>query len=608
MQYNLKNINFKNIPSFLSNLNNFCLWSYSKKKTDSTEKSLKLPYGINKNSKGVIKSLKNKDYWVSMEFLASFLPVFPLKNEFGLGFVLKDTSIVAIDLDNCYENGEIIRDAKILMNSLSEAYIEKSPSGTGLHIWLNFEGEFPSSRNKSNIKLCNTKNKPVGSIEVYSGRDMRYVTLTGDQLYSDLTNSSIIFTKDHLGIKKLLKYFPEDNKSSNLVKINDDESNERIISRYKEEIIRRILNHEKSYIFDKLTAVVKEKNESENDWGFLYFVAGFLDKNNSLNKRVLKVILKEYRYRNKIKRSDYVEMTVSKLFNCVQLKNKIGIYVSQYILEKQNKIIVNKNEPSIIKTCNLMYFFNMDASKRGEFTFSTNEDNKMTFYVPQALDCHDLDFFIAILKEFNEFDEFKTVCIDELLQEKFISKSINVKKLAEHMNISYGGDFYKRLFKSLDKLSKVTIKYHKKLSSNGTVYTGTRFLLSYSREKKVNKASTTKILLNTFTSSTLYQATYNYALIDTKGRNKLLNSQVRYIYTYLCLKVKPGSKTIVSIHISTLLKLWGLTTNQNTLKKRKYRLVSLINEIINNRNNLEDFSLIKLSKDKKYLMVKREKR
>lgn len=84
----------------------------------------------------------------------------------GIGFVF-DNGFIAIDLDDCFEeNGTLTPSAQDVLDHFSGTYVEYSPSGEGLHLFV--RGEKPNKR---------TKNTKAG-IEVYDGKN--FVTVTGD--------------------------------------------------------------------------------------------------------------------------------------------------------------------------------------------------------------------------------------------------------------------------------------------------------------------------------------------------------------------------------------------------------------------------------------------
>ena len=82
-----------------------------------------------------------------------------------LGYVL-GAGIGCIDLDHCLEGEGPTRQAEQVLDSHPGAWVEVSPSGTGLHIW-GLAPEAPGTRRTINGL----------SIETYSVA--RYVTITG---------------------------------------------------------------------------------------------------------------------------------------------------------------------------------------------------------------------------------------------------------------------------------------------------------------------------------------------------------------------------------------------------------------------------------------------
>lgn len=82
------------------------------------------------------------------------------------GFVLNGDGIVCIDLDYCLDDAGLTPLAEAVLGRCPGAYVEISPSGTGLHVW----GRAQMDAGRKFAKLG-------GSVEVYpSGR---YMTVTG---------------------------------------------------------------------------------------------------------------------------------------------------------------------------------------------------------------------------------------------------------------------------------------------------------------------------------------------------------------------------------------------------------------------------------------------
>jgi primase-polymerase (primpol)-like protein len=85
----------------------------------------------------------------------------------GLGFVLDGDGIACIDLDHCFNGGELSSAAHRVLSWCPPTWMEISPSGDGLHIW-----------GTSSIDFTGYKTSVAGSpVEVYSS--LRYLTVTG---------------------------------------------------------------------------------------------------------------------------------------------------------------------------------------------------------------------------------------------------------------------------------------------------------------------------------------------------------------------------------------------------------------------------------------------
>lgn len=85
----------------------------------------------------------------------------------GLGFVLNGDGIVCIDLDHCIENGKASAVAQSIVDMMPGAYVEISPSGTGLHIW-----------GRAQLGKGFRFSYQEQSVEIYPNG--RYLTMTGN--------------------------------------------------------------------------------------------------------------------------------------------------------------------------------------------------------------------------------------------------------------------------------------------------------------------------------------------------------------------------------------------------------------------------------------------
>lgn len=100
----------------------------------------------------------------------------------GIGFIFAN-GFMAIDLDDCVEpDGTLNEMATSIYERFSPTYIERSPSGTGLHIFC--QGEKPNNRTR------------VPGIEVYAGPKNNFVTVTGDWIKS--TGTKVLYMQDEI--------------------------------------------------------------------------------------------------------------------------------------------------------------------------------------------------------------------------------------------------------------------------------------------------------------------------------------------------------------------------------------------------------------------------
>ena len=93
----------------------------------------------------------------------------------GLGFVLPESGISGIDLDNCiHEDGSISAWAKNIIARSNEAYLETSPSRRGFHL-------IGRTSRPDNIGKGPWAMPEEGKLEIYANT-RRYLTVTGSQV------------------------------------------------------------------------------------------------------------------------------------------------------------------------------------------------------------------------------------------------------------------------------------------------------------------------------------------------------------------------------------------------------------------------------------------
>jgi hypothetical protein len=149
--------NSHNFPAELANLPNWVCWRLE---PDKNNRPAKVPYcpatGRKANS-------GNPATWSSLELALRARAQYDYS---GVGFVFTEQSgVVGVDVDHCLEDGKLNKTASDILAKLPPTYIEISPSGQGLHIFL--RGALPAGGNR------NAKN----GVEVYA--KSRYFTMTG---------------------------------------------------------------------------------------------------------------------------------------------------------------------------------------------------------------------------------------------------------------------------------------------------------------------------------------------------------------------------------------------------------------------------------------------
>ena len=84
----------------------------------------------------------------------------------GMGFVLNGDGLCCIDLDHCVSDGRPSDQAQAFIDQFPAAWVEYSPSGTGLHLW-------------GRSQAAPGRRKSVGGLDVEFYTTGRYITVTG---------------------------------------------------------------------------------------------------------------------------------------------------------------------------------------------------------------------------------------------------------------------------------------------------------------------------------------------------------------------------------------------------------------------------------------------
>ena len=112
----------------------------------------------------------------------------------GLGIGLFG-NLCGIDIDHCIDNGVISSAAQEILDYFDGGYVEKSFSGTGIHLlfFCKEQHKYQKYYTKMNEKhLLDKGITGIGGLELYQGRiDNRYLTLTGNAISAKSNNYTV---------------------------------------------------------------------------------------------------------------------------------------------------------------------------------------------------------------------------------------------------------------------------------------------------------------------------------------------------------------------------------------------------------------------------------
>lgn len=387
----------------------FCLWKYEPAKTGSKPSKVPYTFKTNRLRKANIKLQAN---WLTGHNALEIAQASTKVD--GIGIILTNSNIFAIDLDNCInpETDQLLQHAQTIVDQFSHTYIEISPSGRGLHIL-----------GQGNLNLYGRNRSPENqNIEAYDGSSVRYITITGNlwndaaQLYFYREPSSVIqwfqatfFHQENIvpkqyATRKQARTNPEiilNNTLNQKLQSNDSTHSLNLI-------ISRIKNSKDSLLFNQLHQGIKiRKSLSEDDWLFCKIVLRYIPQNRvDIKKELLKQILLKYRPRPKLQRSDYINRTIDKIL-LTNLRN----YTTQARLSsfaKKNSINKKLNlvpASHIIKSCPMLQSIFLFSKNRlacyheHKIQLKKNDDNNYIIIKPMNnLDIKDLRTYLALTK------------------------------------------------------------------------------------------------------------------------------------------------------------------------------------------------------------------
>lgn len=606
-------MNLHNVPQDIQKSQQFCFWK-SIPNSNPTQKAIKKPYGFCQKTQKLIPSLKNSNFWLDWEKALNLIP--NLSKEWGLGLVLNGGPYVVIDLDNCISGNEdpnFLEPVITLLNMFKGSYIEISPSGRGLHII--FRGEWPYKQNKGNRPLDPISNS--GTIEIYSGKDCRFITLTGLAFSPHKTHHQRL-PSNFLNEMRFLyfKYLEKDLVNSNLLPITfssncsqtlAESANPNLINEnFQKDILSikqkiQASNQTETYQYLCEANPGDYKSISEADWQFCLFVLNFFSEEQLKNPGILKqLLISERPYRNKLDRQDYINRTICNAILKAQKDNLIG----HPDKKTKNPSIKTVSKKHIIKLCNIMHIFHLGQNKilqNASQIISNNPNNYLIVTMSQTLNSKDYDYYIQIMEQSTQKIRDNNLTI-ESLPNKHLAVEISIKQVLDNLQLKSSGQAYKNFINSLRKLSQVTILQRKKINDNGKLSEYSGNLLSYkyctSTKSKYKKLI---VYLNLLTVEILLQGKCNYSLFNFQSYRSLEDHRLRLLYYNLCLKTVPGGSNVYLTTDELLQILWQKSIDRTTIQSRKKVLISLLENLNKNKHKLNDLK-INLKKSGKQIM------
>jgi len=167
-------MSLQNIPVELKAYPNFVVW-----KTETRDgKETKLPYDAKSNGSRSCAKSNDPATWATFQQASDAADVISGGGYDGIGFMLHGSPLVGFDFDGVVQDGTVEPYVLEILKQLGNPYCEFSPSGDGLHAFVEYPAALPIGNRKF---LQKTKGKY--GIEIYSGREGgRYLTVTGEKV------------------------------------------------------------------------------------------------------------------------------------------------------------------------------------------------------------------------------------------------------------------------------------------------------------------------------------------------------------------------------------------------------------------------------------------
>ena len=219
-------------------------------------------------------------------------------------------------------------------------------------------------------------------------------------------------------------------------------------------------------------------------------------------------------------------------------------------------------------------------------------NNLLKATIPHSLNQTDFSYYMEIL--FQYVDQVKHCNDIEQAKKKFMP--ININMILKNLNMSSGGKSYHNFEASLNKLSNITLLYHKKITFSGLYSTDKDTLISYkilSHHSRQNQGKSSviwrklSIKMHPIILDMIKEANFNYSLLNKNSYRKMHSSKLKLFYYYFCCLILPGQYPI-KLSIDDILSLWPKTKFKQVINQRKKEIVEILKIFVKLDSQLED--------------------
>lgn len=222
----------------------------------------------------------------------------------GIGYVFT-TDVIGIDLDHCVENGQIISGEIRELVDRCKSYVELSPSGTGLHMYV--KGKWKESGGRKNNRLGSDM-----AIEVYPSA--RFFTVTGEA-FGEVRP----LAEDQELLDEIYdRYFAEEETGTPLsISLDHLDVNSEYVSRLQDKLKS---NHWMALLWQGHHT---KESESEADMALICRLLKICDGDEDSVKKLFLAspfaMNKDCEHRKKLKRDDYWRTSIDNAMDYLEL-------------------------------------------------------------------------------------------------------------------------------------------------------------------------------------------------------------------------------------------------------------------------------------------------